>query len=177
MGLCLLWPFARHTDKHALSLDEQSREHLYASNRLMAQKRYQQADAELHRLLKLLADSASANKLTQLEYTGRRARVFAELANLRLLMGDAVSAEGLLVQTMRDAVAGGVPTRDEMIVELSLKLALIYVKLGHKDKAKSGFEFCVASQRTNVDDSADKEDNFKSNSIALLGMVYNSYSQ
>ncbi|VDN25875.1 unnamed protein product [Dibothriocephalus latus] len=80
-----------------------------------------------------------------------------------------------------------------MIIELSLKLAMVYAKMEEREKAESGFAFCLMMQQQNCagipNDGVEgggagdgskppraqlsEEDH---NSLALLGVVQNSYA-
>ncbi|VEL40886.1 unnamed protein product [Protopolystoma xenopodis] len=105
------------------------------------------------------------------------------MANLSLLNSDLPTAEKLLVQTIHDCLAAGIDQTSPIIAELSLKLALVYSRLGQFDRAFEGFKFCTSAQDAlNIDltisNSSNSEDlNEKKNKIALIGMICNYFSK
>lgn len=144
------------------------------------EKRYNDADVTLHRILQRLAEASRTNQLSPIEHVGRRARVFNELANLRLLQRNYPDAEKLLVETLRSSLAAGIDPRDACIVELSLKLALLYSKLGDFDKAFTGLQFCFDTQMATASQDLNSDSDLTEkqiNDIALLGLVSNAYAQ
>lgn len=100
-------------------------------------------------------------------------------------------AEKLLTQLIGMLIEQKYEATGPPIVELSIKLAEAYWKLGDLEKAEDGFKFCINSQRQNVTKVMDKysrkpgktfvtlQDNYQeeNQSLALYGMVAESYSR
>uniref|UniRef100_A0A0X3PKL1 Tetratricopeptide repeat protein 19 n=2 Tax=Schistocephalus solidus TaxID=70667 RepID=A0A0X3PKL1_SCHSO len=178
-SIALSWPFSRHEP----SLEERIKEQMYNAFQLIKDDHLEEADAELHALLLTLDEATRSGRQTNEEWLSRRARVYSELANLKLLQKDYPAAERLFVHTIRDCMASGVPPGSPMIIELSLKLAMVYSKLEDSEKAESGFAFCLMMQQQNCaaisayseDDKPLSEEDL--NNLALLGVIQNSYAQ
>ena len=80
-----------------------------------------------------------------------------------------------LLQYVQDCLNAEMKVTDSTIVELSLKMALIFEKLGRFPDTETGFQFCIHSQEqklTNSDNLSDRE-----NEEALLGMCYDNYAK
>ncbi|KAM3173141.1 hypothetical protein ACTXT7_013078 [Hymenolepis weldensis] len=176
--LCLLWPFSKSTES---TLKEKTSILLKTAITQIREGRYEEADENLHRILQILANASRDNEITPEEHAGSRARVFRELAKLRLCQQNYGDAEELLTETIRWSIAAGMDPQDSCIVELSLKLALLYSQLGEMNKASSGLEFCFDAQMKKTDpifQSAGAElSDEQQNEIALLGLVSNAYAQ
>lgn len=146
---------------------------------LIRAKKYNSADAALHQILARLSDAAQANEISLSEYSGRRARVFSEMANLRLLQLNYGEAEALFVEAIRESVAGGMDPKDPAIIEISLKLALIYARFENTKKANTGFQFCYDTQLASAGTALESSqlDEIQRNNVALMGMVSNAYAK
>lgn len=170
-----LWPFSW---SHKPTLEEETANLMKIASLQIHDQKYDEADVTLHLILKRLAEASDDYKPTDL--AGRRARVFRELAALRLLQGDYNGAAELLAGAIRSAIAEGMDPGDACIIELSLKLALLYHKQGDKDKAVTGLKFCFHNQletATKALDSDSVPTGREVNDIALLGLICNAYGQ
>uniref|UniRef100_A0A0R3W4F1 C2H2-type domain-containing protein n=1 Tax=Taenia asiatica TaxID=60517 RepID=A0A0R3W4F1_TAEAS len=175
-AFCLIWPFSQ---RHEPTLEEETTALMRNASLLIRENRYDDADVTLHRILQRLAEASRANQLGPTEHAGRRARVFSELANLRLLQRNYSDAEKLLAETIRSSLAAGMDPNDACIVELSLKLALLYSKLGDSDKAFAGLQFCFDTQMTTASQDLNSDSDLtekQTNNVALLGLVSNAYA-
>ncbi|BHF79378.1 hypothetical protein SprV_0702249800 [Sparganum proliferum] len=177
-AFALSWPFSRREP----SLEERIKEQMHSAFLHIKNGRLEDADTALHALLLTLDEATRTGQQTNDEWLSRRARVYSELANLKLLQQDYAAAERLFVHTIRDCTASGVPPGSPAIIELSLKLAMVYSKLADSEKAESGFAFCLMMQQQNcsaipLDDDGGKplsEEDL--NNLALLGAVQNAYA-
>ncbi|CDS37982.1 tetratricopeptide repeat protein 19 [Echinococcus multilocularis] len=175
-ALCLILPFSR---THEPTIEEETTALMRAAFTKIRDNCYDDADVILHRILRRLAETLQTNRLSPTEYAGRRARILSELANLRLLQCNYLDAEKLFVETIRSSLAAGMDPKDACIVELSLKLALLYSKLGDFDKASTGFQFCFDTQMANAPQDFDPGSDLNEkqvNDVALLGLVSNAYA-
>ncbi|CAL8083848.1 unnamed protein product [Calicophoron daubneyi] len=173
--LAFPWPFKTPEEPKPESV---TRQLFAASLKSLATRDFVKADETLHELLRHLYDSSEKGLIDRDTYVTQRARVCSEMANINLLMGEYEAAERLVKQVIQDCVDSHVSTSDAMIVELSLKLALIYEKLGTVDKADLGFKYCIENQEEKIgrlNDDTDKDQ--IANEKALLGMCYNYYSK
>ena len=72
-------------------------------------------------------------------------------ANLALQKGELDKAEHLLkVTAQRLTGLQGYALNDNAIIEMSIKLAEIYDRTEHIDKAISGYEYCIKAQKEKV---------------------------
>ncbi|KAL5972212.1 Protein odd-skipped-related 2 [Taenia solium] len=175
-AFCLIWPFSR---RHEPTLEEETTALMRNASLLIRENRYDDADVTLHRILQRLAEASRTNQLSPTEHAGRRARIFSELSNLRLLQRNYPDAEKLLVETIRSSLTAGMDPNDACIVELSLKLALLYSKLGDSDKAFAGLQFCFDTQMTTASQDLNSDSDLTEkqiNNVALLGLVSNAYA-
>uniref|UniRef100_A0A5K3EME4 TPR_REGION domain-containing protein n=1 Tax=Mesocestoides corti TaxID=53468 RepID=A0A5K3EME4_MESCO len=175
-ALCLIWPFPT---RQPITLEEETRNLMKVAYAQIRENHYEAADATLHQILKLLTDAFHASHISPSEHSGRRARVFSELANLRLLQRNYTDAEKLFIETIRSSIAGGMDPDDACIVELSLKLSLIYDKLGDSEKALLGFKHCFEVQLKRMGELDQQSDLTEQevNDIALFGLVSNAFAQ
>ncbi|KAM7538588.1 hypothetical protein Aperf_G00000051329 [Anoplocephala perfoliata] len=175
--LCLLWPFSGIKEP---TLNEKTSALLRTATLQIQEGKYKEADENLHHILKLLADAVRESHITPTEHAGSRARVFRELTQLYLRQQNYRDAEKLLSETIRSSIEGGMDPYDPCIIELSLKLALLSLKLGENDKASAGFDFCFDAQTkktTQIFQSANTGlSDEQINEIALLGLVSNAYA-
>ncbi|KAL3310184.1 hypothetical protein Ciccas_011254 [Cichlidogyrus casuarinus] len=137
---------------------------------------FDKAIEKYHRIIHILHEHQDPNEFTIIRRNEIRTRVFADLANIYLLKKDHKKAEELLTQAIREAVSSGIQPSHAMVVEMSLKLALIYAEANENAKAASGFEFCIQTQQEKLK-SSDLDPEEKHNELALLGMSQNYYSK
>ena len=67
-----------------------------------------------------------------------------------LLKGDYMKAERLFKSVMQRLLSKGTDAEDNKIIEMSLKLANIYSKLGRDKEAVLGFRFCIDTQEKKI---------------------------
>lgn len=61
-----------------------------------------------------------------------------------------MKAERLFKSVMQRLLSGGTDAEDNKVVEMSLKLANIYSKLGKDKEAVLGFRFCIDAQEKKI---------------------------
>ena len=72
-------------------------------------------------------------------------------ANLAISKGDLERAENLLKLVVQRMVAQGkAVVTDNSVVEISIKLSEIYIKLGRTVDAVTGLQYCIDIQRQKV---------------------------
>nr|CDS31110.1 tetratricopeptide repeat protein 19 [Hymenolepis microstoma]CDS35249.2 expressed protein [Hymenolepis microstoma]CUU99538.1 tetratricopeptide repeat protein 19 [Hymenolepis microstoma] len=175
--LCLSWPFSKFRESN---FEEKTCTLLKTATIQIREKKYKEADENLHQILQILAIASRDNEINPEEHARSQARVFLELAKLNLCQQNYVDAEKLLTETIRFSIAAGMDPQDSCIVELSLKLALLYSRLGEMSKASSGLEFCfdVQMKKTGAifQSPEIRLSDAQQNEIALLGLVSNAYA-
>lgn len=95
------------------------------------------------------------------------------MANLALVRGQLNSAEKLFKLTIQGLLQQGKRQDDNAVVELSLKLAVIYAAENRLSEAELGYQFCIDTQQKKIDDATD----FDIDTVALLGMSVDAYSR
>ncbi|TGZ59291.1 hypothetical protein CRM22_009172 [Opisthorchis felineus] len=135
------------------------------------------AERTLKKLIRHLRIAYFKHLLSDVEYLQQRSRVSAELANVSLALGKLSTAEKLFKEVIRNVTAAGIPTDDAMVVELSLKLALVYQKMSRLEDAASGFLYCIKTQESRFTSGNIEDADQRSNEQALLGMCHNYYSK
>nr|XP_009858930.1 tetratricopeptide repeat protein 19, mitochondrial-like isoform X1 [Ciona intestinalis] len=103
------------------------------------------------------------------------------LANLALHTNEYDKAEPLFRNVLQNLIATGKEPNDPAILEISLKLASIYASQGKRELAITGYTWCADTCRTNLkkmeEDGAGMGDEEFENSVALLGMILDSYGR
>ena len=95
------------------------------------------------------------------------------MANLALARSQLNNAEKLLKQTIQGLLQQGKTQDDNAIVELSLKLAVIYAAQNRLSEAELGYQFCIDSQQKKIDNATE----FDVDTVALLGLSVDAYSR
>ncbi|KAF7259804.1 hypothetical protein EG68_02636 [Paragonimus skrjabini miyazakii] len=173
-ALAFIWPFARDSDP-AVSVDKITVQLFRQATQAVVEQQFVEADRLLHELLHHLWVAHAEGILDVDRYVRHRARVCSELANVNLLLARYSEAEQLIKQTIQDCTALGVSLDDAMIVELSLKLALVFEHVGRMEEAAMGFVYCIRAQEKKLNNPI--EDEQLVNERALLGMCHNYYSK
>ncbi|KAM4551755.1 tetratricopeptide repeat protein 19, mitochondrial [Odontesthes bonariensis] len=70
---------------------------------------------------------------------------YSQMANLAYVRGQLDNAEKLFKAAMSFMLAGGTPEDDNAVIEMSLKLATIYVEQNKVELAEHGYRFCTES--------------------------------
>ncbi|TNN17709.1 Tetratricopeptide repeat protein 19 [Schistosoma japonicum] len=166
------WPFEFWKEK---DIHDQIQQLFNDSLFHIAAGEFNTANDKLHELMYFVNQSYQNQKLTDLEYVNKRARICSEMANLNLIMGNHSAAETLLKQTMQDCLTGQISLDDSMFIELSLKMALLFEKSNRLDDAEAGFRFCIESQEKKLANLNENTD--YTNEKALLGMCCNYFSK
>ena len=99
--------------------------------------------------------------------------IYDNMANLSLASGKMKEAENLYKETIKGLLQANKAKDCNAIVEISLKLAMIYAMQQRKAEAEEGYKFCIKTQQDKLLGKVDVDDD----SLALLGMCVNSYSR
>ena len=138
---------------------------------------FRKASNLYHQALRLVAERGEKKMMDGQEVAAARCTIFDDLANLALSLMQLDQAEKLFKETMRTLVQIGRDPSDNSMVEISLKLAMIYAMMGKNKEAEIGYKFCLETQQKKVDEAAFMEKEEEENAVALLGMVVNSYAR
>ena len=99
--------------------------------------------------------------------------IYDGMANLAMARLQFSKAENLFKETMRGLLQKGFLKEDNALVEISLKLAMIYAALKRNTQAESGYMFCINTQEKKVSDNPSCDEN----TVALYGLCTDSYSR
>lgn len=142
------------------------------------------ASQAFHDALTKSTDFLDENKITKDEHLNHRVFIYDQIANLAMDAGDMKAAEIVFKDTMKLALQLGMDKNDNAMIEMSLKLAAIYLYTGRTDTAVIGLKHCIAEQQnklqawtetdtaaeTPIDDAKDKEE--MDNTRVLLGQAF-----
>ena len=78
----------------------------------------------------------------------------------------------LFKDTLKGLLEAGVEKDDNSIVEISLKLSMIYALLKRETEAAQGYKFCISTMEKNLEKEPDDQ-----NTAALLGLSIDSYAR
>lgn len=134
---------------------------------------FREADTYYHRALRLVESSKEKNDELKLKM---QIYVYDHMANLAMARGDFDAAEKLYKETMRGLLQQGANKHGQAMVELSLKLSMIYAIQGRDKEAENGYKFCIREQTKNTQHATSTKDSEK-DATALLGMCHNSYAR
>lgn len=93
--------------------------------------------------------------------------IFDILANVAFKKGDFMKAKRLFVDVIERTLAEGIPAEDNKIIEMSLKLAVIYGEHKEYKNAEKGFKFCIQTQEDKIRKASDEE--ASEDTLALWG--------
>nr|XP_031541771.1 tetratricopeptide repeat protein 19, mitochondrial isoform X2 [Vicugna pacos] len=132
----------------------------------------EEAELLLHDALRLAFKSNNKKAVT---YTYDLFVICFQMANLAFIRGQLENAEKLFKATMSYLLGGGMQQEDNVIIEISLKLASIYAAQNRQDLALAGYEFCISTleekigrEKESAEDVLSVEE--KADTQLLLGM-------
>jgi len=99
--------------------------------------------------------------------------VYTLLAALAFQQKDFIKAEKLYKQVIQRMINKGMDEKDNAIIEMSLKLALIYGTWKDHEKANAGFKYCIEAQEKKMKSQSDTSED----THALWGMSRDWYAQ
>jgi len=99
--------------------------------------------------------------------------IHALLASIAYNQGEYIKAEKLYKDVIQRQINKGIDAEDNSVVEMSLKLAVIYAEWKQHDKAKAGFKYCIETQEKKMKSKADTSDD----THALWGMSQDWFAQ
>ena len=105
--------------------------------------------------------------------------IYDLMGKLSMATGDLKRAEVLFKECIKGILQTGKEPDDNSVIELSLKLALIYATQKKFEDADVGYNFCIDTQRRKLqgDGLANASHAEKANSHALLGMCLHAYGK
>nr|XP_033777788.1 tetratricopeptide repeat protein 19, mitochondrial [Geotrypetes seraphini] len=133
----------------------------------------QDAEHILHEALWLAQQSHNSEAIT---YT------YDLMANLAFVKGELSNAETLYKAVMSNLLVTGTPQEDNGIIEISLKLAMIFAAQSQHQLAIAGYQFCILTLEEKIKKEKDfpediLTDEEKTNTRLLLGMSLDSYGR
>ncbi|XP_015188120.1 PREDICTED: tetratricopeptide repeat protein 19 homolog, mitochondrial isoform X2 [Polistes dominula] len=98
--------------------------------------------------------------------------IYDLLANVAFETGQFRKAEDLFLLVIKRLFAQGISMEDVKVLHISLKLANIYEHTGDKEKAESGYQYCVENIPILLDKDPENKD-----ILILLAMTYDWYAK
>lgn len=140
-------------------------------------EQYQEAEEFYHRALFYAGMHGEFKSWSEEDVVKAKTYIFDALANLAMSRGQFEKAEGLFKETMKGLLQKGYAKTDNAIVDISLKLAMIYVMMQRYADAEQGYQFCLQTQRDKVESLKAKDDKVDEDTAALLGLTTDSYAR
>ena len=103
-----------------------------------------------HKALQMSSEFLKEEKITIDQHRHHLVFIFDHLANLNLNEGNFEEAEKLFVETMKLALQLGMPENDNAMMEMSLKLATIYLYTGKLDTGLMGLKHIIDEQEKKI---------------------------
>lgn len=113
----------------------------------------------------------SAEKLLQVTVY-----IYDVMANLALIRGQMDKAETMFKETLKGLLQQGMLKDANAVVDISLKLAMIYATQGNDERALQGYKFCIDTQKKKLSSDA-LDDPTDEDTKALLGLSMDCYSR
>jgi len=132
-----------------------------------------QADELYHHALALVNVHRQEKSWSEEKILQAQVYIYDCMANLALVRGQLSTAEKLFKLTIQGLLQEGKGQDDNAVVELSLKLAVIYAAQDRSSEAELGYQFCIDTQQKKID-SAEESD---IDTVALLGMSVDAHSR
>lgn len=138
-----------------------------------AKQNLDEADELYHHALVLVSSHQHEKTWSKEKILQAHVYIYDCMANLALVRGQLTNAEKLFKLTIQGLLQQGKQQDDNAVVELSLKLAIIYAAQNRTTEAELGYKFCIDSQQKKVDDATETD----VDTVALLGMSVDAYSR
>ena len=135
------------------------------------------ADEICHDALQLLKKFNDGGVWPQRKVLLATVYLYDFMGKISLSVGDYERAEKLFKECMKGCIQSGRPQDDDAIIELSMKLAMIYALQKKHDDADLGYNFCIDTQRKKLENTKDMSSEAVKNGHALLGMCLHSYGK
>lgn len=132
-----------------------------------------QADELYHHALALVNIHQQERTWSKEKILQAQVYIYDCMANLALVRGQLNNAEKLFKLTIQGLLQQGKSQDDNAIVELSLKLAIIYAAENRLSEAELGYQFCIDTQQKKLDSTEESD----IDTVALLGMSVDAYSR
>jgi len=132
-----------------------------------------EADELYHHALALVSVHQRKKTWSKEKILQSQVYIYDCMANLALVRGQLKNAEKLFKSTIQGLLQQGKSQDDNAIVELSLKLAIIYAAQNRLPEAELGYKFCIDTQQKKVDSAAEHD----VDTVALLGLSVDAYSR
>ena len=136
-------------------------------------REFAESDKLYHTALGLLNIYHQNNTWQSARILQARVYIFDGMANLSFVRGNLETAERLFKETIRGLLQQGYKQDHDAVVEISLKLAMIYAAQQRNEDALQGYKFCIQTQEKKMKEMNPVDDN----TLALLGMSLDAYSR
>lgn len=140
---------------------------------------YKTADKLYHEALALIKSYGEKGIWSEKKLLMATVYIYDLMGKLSMATGDLKRAEVLFKECIKGILEAGKEQNDNAVIELSLKLALIYASQKKFEDAEVGYNFCIDSQRKKLEGNSLAEASHaeKANSHALLGMCLHAYGK
>ena len=136
---------------------------------------WDKADKLCHMALETLSKLHSDGIFSNSQMTQAQTYIFDVMAGLALARGHLQHAETLYKQTLKGLLQQGMAKDDNAVVDISLKLAVIFATQQRYEEAEEGYQFCVETQRRKLSES--EAGQLDENTKALLGQSLDAYGR
>ena len=141
-------------------------------------KEYDDAEELYHKALEALYKLMMAKTPSDLEFSQTKSYIFDCMANLSFLRNDFAKSEKLFKEVLRELIVQQkIDTDDNAIIEISLKLAMIYAAQRRYEDAKVGYKFCLDTMEKKLHKLEDYMAQADQDSLALYGIISEAYSK
>lgn len=139
---------------------------------------YDEAEELYHKALEALYKLMIEKKPSDLEFSQTKSYIFDCMANLSFLRKDFNKSEKLFKEVLRELlVQQKVDTDDNAVIEISLKLAMIYAAQKKYEDATLGYKFCLDTMEKKLHKLEDYMVQADRDSLALYGIISEAYSK
>lgn len=109
------------------------------------------ANKAFHEALTMSTDFLNEEKITVNDSLNHKVFIYDQIANLYFEAGDLKTAEIVFIDTMKLALKLGMAEDDNAMIEMSLKVATIYLYTGKTDRAIIGLKDCIAKLESKLE--------------------------
>ncbi len=137
---------------------------------------FDDADELFHRALGTLNTYGQRKIWEEPRILQARLYIYDCQANMALAGRQFEKAEKLFKEVMKGMLQQGISQEDNAMVEISLKLAIIFASLDRFKDAETGYKFCIDVQRKKLKASREPSD-ITEDDHALLGLTLDAYAR
>ena len=134
---------------------------------------FRRSEEFYHKALGLLVIYSQNKSWDEFRIIQAQVYIYDSMANLALMTGQLDKAETLFKEALRGLIQQGMKKEDDAVIEISLKIAMIYAAKKMDEEAVAGYKYCIETLETRMKTMTEVDSNTK----ALLGMSTDAYSR